>query len=221
MAKAVNALELVIPSVENYLHRSATLTYREHCTLCKDFGVEQLSYDEFVVVVSTRLDLRVEYMRIGVGKFEAAFKEWTDAGFNPAKEQYVRTAVWLKPDEWRVVKFPGETVETELRLMIELMDWRGEIYHRSPKNVDKDLAKYLSFVGCAELSGFDASSVAHRKHSVELVTEYTPKTIRENGVDKSTHERRLLNYRGSYIEYESGPSNLAMAVAQNLSVSAD
>lgn len=40
-------------------------------------------------------------------------------------------------------------------------------------------------------------------------------------IDSSTHERRLLNYRGSYIEYESGPSNLAMAVAQNLSVSAD
>ena len=40
-------------------------------------------------------------------------------------------------------------------------------------------------------------------------------------IDSSTHERRSLNYRGSYIEYESGPSNLAMAVAQNLSVSAD
>lgn len=40
-------------------------------------------------------------------------------------------------------------------------------------------------------------------------------------IDSSTHERRSLNCRGSYIEYESGPSNLAMAVAQNLSVSAD
>ena len=39
--------------------------------------------------------------------------------------------------------------------------------------------------------------------------------------DSSTHERKLLNYRGSYIEYESGPSNIAMAVAQNLSVSTD